>query len=123
MGKSIRPPSLSVRLDFSNGARFGPGKAALLEAIHLTGSISGAARHLNMSYPRASRLVSEMNDQFYSPLIATHQGGASRGGAALTTRGAEILDLYKNIVGNAQTTNQPVLRALAAHCEKSSHEK
>ena len=40
---------LSIPLDFANGDRIGPGKIALLEAIQAK-SITGAARHLGMSY-------------------------------------------------------------------------
>jgi molybdate transport system regulatory protein len=39
----------------------GPGKIALLEAIGKTGSITAAARSLEMSYRRAWLLVDEMN--------------------------------------------------------------
>ena len=37
---------LSIRIDLASGARIGPGKIALLEAIRSTGSISAAARAL-----------------------------------------------------------------------------
>ena len=37
-------PKLSLRIDFPNGLRFGPGKAALLEGLLDTGSINAAAR-------------------------------------------------------------------------------
>jgi molybdenum-dependent DNA-binding transcriptional regulator ModE len=33
-------PRLSIRLDFANGDRIGPGKIALLEAIRSKGSIT-----------------------------------------------------------------------------------
>ena len=45
-------PHLSIRLDFANGDRIGPGKIALLEAIHVKGSISAAPEYLGMSYRR-----------------------------------------------------------------------
>jgi hypothetical protein len=41
----MRPPHLSIRLDFANGGRIGPGKIALLEAIRVKGSIRAAAQH------------------------------------------------------------------------------
>jgi hypothetical protein len=47
---------LSIRLDFANGDRIGPGKNALLEAIRAKGSISVAALHLGMSYRRHGSL-------------------------------------------------------------------
>jgi molybdate transport system regulatory protein len=46
-------PRLSIRIDLPSGGRFGPGKAALLDAIADLGSINKAASQLGMSYPRA----------------------------------------------------------------------
>ena len=89
---------LSIRLNLPNGTRFGPGKAQLLGSIDQTGSISGAARLLGMSYPRALRLVNEMNSQFEKPLVEKFQGGANRGGATLTDAGKDIYTLYMSIV-------------------------
>jgi molybdate transport system regulatory protein len=40
---------LKVSIVFESGAQFGPGKAALLESIRDTGSISAAARDMGMS--------------------------------------------------------------------------
>ena len=72
----------------------GPGKAELLAAIDETGSISGAARRMRMSYRRAWLLVHTMNECFSSPLVEAEKGGASRGGARLTSAGREVLALY-----------------------------
>ena len=41
----------------------GPGKAALIEHIDATGSISAAARAMDMSYRRAWQLVEAMNEK------------------------------------------------------------
>jgi molybdate transport system regulatory protein len=73
----------------------GPGKVDLLEAIGETGSISGAARELGMSYRRAWLLVETMNRCFRQPLVAT--SSFRRGGASLTGQGHEILALYRRI--------------------------
>jgi molybdate transport system regulatory protein len=97
-----RKTRLSIRLDLPDGQRFGPGKSALLGAIAAHGSIAAAARALNMSYPRASRLVDEMNRMFKTPLVETFQGGARRGGAVLTPMGNDVATLYTAIVA-AQT--------------------
>lgn len=105
---------LSIRLDLPGGTRFGPGKAALLEAIGQAGSISGAARALVMSYPRALRLVEEMNTQFKAPLVTTYQGGAMRGGATLTENGKHILHLYSQTQTAASLASQPFLKAISA---------
>ncbi len=107
---------ISLRLDLPGG-RLGPGKAALLGAIGQAGSVSGAARTLGMSYPRALRLIGEMNTQFDVPLVVTFQGGAARGGASLTPRGEQVLDLYERICSaaqNATSTDRHALRKLSA---------
>lgn len=76
---------------------FGPGKAALLEHIDASGSISSAARSLGMSYSRAWRLVEVMNTLFRAPLVETSAGGRRGGGARLTREGREVLGLYRSL--------------------------
>ncbi|MFT5774762.1 winged helix-turn-helix domain-containing protein [Hyphomonas sp.] len=92
---------LSIRLDTPTGGRFGPGKAALLEAIRTSGSIAGAARALGMSYPRALKLVESMNVLFCSPLIESSHGGKDGGGAVLTEQGLKVLALYDALCQHA----------------------
>jgi molybdate transport system regulatory protein len=86
---------LTVRFDFDQERRLGPGKIALLEAIRTTGSISAAGRSHKMSYRRAWLLVEELNKLFGEPLVSAHPGGAKGGGATLTTLGIEVIDLYR----------------------------
>ena len=68
----------------------GPGKAALLEAIRHTGSISAAGRELGMSYRRAWLLVDTMNRCFAEPLVEAHSGS----GAKVTAAGEAALADY-----------------------------
>ena len=81
-------PHLSIRIDFDDEGRLGPGKVALLEQIDREGSISAAGRAMNMSYKRAWELVAEINRTFEEPLVTAQTGGQAGGGAALTPRGA-----------------------------------
>src|SRR5437879_12163556 len=71
---------LRVSIVFDSGARIGPGKAALLESIRDTGSISAAARDMGMSYKRAWLLLDSMNQAFTEPLTTAAPGGAGGGG-------------------------------------------
>lgn len=73
----------------------GPGKADLLEAIGRTGSISAAAREMEMSYRRAWLLVDTMNQCFKSPLVDAATGGAGGGGAQITALGLDVLARYR----------------------------
>ncbi|WP_288410211.1 LysR family transcriptional regulator [uncultured Herbaspirillum sp.] len=104
--------TLRVRVMQGDTIAFGPGKADLLQAIAQTGSISGAAREMGMSYRRAWLLVEEMNRCFASPLVATATGGARGGGAAVTELGREVLARYRRMQKKAATAIAADLRHL-----------
>ena len=80
----------------------GPGKVALLEAIARTGSISAAARSLEMSYRRAWLLVDEMNACMRRPVVHTETGGPKGGGSRLTPTGLSIVAQYRAIERRAE---------------------
>lgn len=69
----------------------GPGKIALLEEIERSGSLSQAARNLNMSYRRAWQVLESLNSSFGEPLVFTSTGGRGGGGAALTLLGERLI--------------------------------
>ena len=71
---------LRLRILFGQEIAMGPGKLNLLRAISTKGSISGAARQMNMSYRRAWLLVDTMNRCFRSPVVAASPGGKGGGG-------------------------------------------
>lgn len=106
-------PTLRLRLLF-DGARIGPGKAALLGHIRDTGSIAAAGRRMGMSYRRAWSLVEEMNRAFRDPLVASARGGPGGGGAVLTDTGAEVLARYDRIVAAAEVAAGADIAALQA---------
>lgn len=85
---------IRVSIVFESGARIGPGKAAMLESIRDTGSISAAARDMGMSYKRGWLLLDSMNQAFTAPVVTAAPGGAGGGGAMLTPFGAEVLKRY-----------------------------
>src|SRR5258708_33893681 len=76
-----------IRIMFRKAIAMGPGKADLLRAIGQTGSISAAARQMEMSYRRAWLLVDTMNQAFKSPVVVTLTAGKAGGGAAVTEVG------------------------------------
>jgi len=84
-------PRLSLRIDLSNGARLGPGKAQLLLLIEEHGSIRAAGAAMGMSYRRAWLLADEINRMFKEPSIFTRHGGRSGGGAGLTPFGESLI--------------------------------
>jgi molybdate transport system regulatory protein len=89
------PTRLTIRFDFDDRRRLGPGKIALLESIAEAGSISAAGRKHAMSYRRAWLLVEELNRLFGEPLVKARPGGAGGGGAALTPAGRRVVALYR----------------------------
>ena len=65
-----------LRLMLNEEIAFGPGKADLLDAIRITGSISAAGKKIGMSYRRAWLLVDAMNRCFQQPVVDTAKGGS-----------------------------------------------
>lgn len=90
----------------------GPGKIALLEAIALTGSITAAARSLDMSYRRAWLLVDEMNACLRHPVVATATGGKRGGGSHLTPTGETVIAQYRAIERRAEAAAAEELEQL-----------
>jgi molybdate transport system regulatory protein len=86
---------LKLRIDFGEGRALGPGKVQLLELVSETGSISAAARAMEMSYRRAWLLVDDLNQTFATPVVTTRGGGAGGGGAILTPFGTQVIAAYR----------------------------
>lgn len=91
----------------------GPGKAALLDAIAATGSISAAGRALGMSYRRAWLLVDVMNRCWEDLLVETAAGGSHGGGARVTPLGMEILAAYRKLEEAIETAGANALKPLS----------
>jgi len=87
----------AVRILLGGASSLGPGKVALLEEIGRNGSISAAARAMEMSYRRAWLLVESMNNSFTQSLVTTATGGKRGGGAELTEFGREVLRRYRDM--------------------------
>lgn len=105
---------IKIQISDDDHIAFGPGKAQLLAAIAQYGSISAAAKSMNMSYKRAWELVAVMNQSFKEPLVSTAVGGASGGGATLTEFGISALAHYQSLQNkSAQFVNQEAQAFLA----------
>lgn len=102
----------SVRLLQHDDIALGPGKVRLLAAIRDTGSISGAARQMGMSYRRAWLLVETMNHCFSTALVSTSTGGRSGGGAQLTEAGEQVMKVYQDMLAEMETVARNHLDSL-----------
>ena len=107
---------LSIRLDLVCGARIGPGKVAVLEAIARSGSISAAGRALRMSYRRTWELVEDLNRSLGTPVVETAAGGSGGGGAVLTRAGKAIVERYRAIEMDTAHAARKHLLALNRAC-------
>ncbi len=85
-----------VWVESHQGTFLGSGRVELLERIKLHGSISKAAKSMNMSYRHAWDLVDSMNRQAKAPLVETATGGTGGGGARLTDTGEEAVEFFRN---------------------------
>lgn len=102
----------------------GPGKAALLDAIAQTGSISAAGRLLGMSYRRTWLLVDTMNRCWAEPLVSTATGGKQGGGARVTAFGEAVRADYaawEARLAAAAAGTEPLLAGLRDEPLPASH--
>ncbi|MGE0630092.1 MAG: winged helix-turn-helix domain-containing protein [Hyphomicrobiaceae bacterium] len=95
---------ITIRIDFDDGSNIGHGKIRLLELIDEHGSISRAAKEMNMSYRRAWLLADAMNTMFETPVLETQHGGAGGGHARLTSFGHAVIENYRSIEAHNATT-------------------
>lgn len=102
-GKKNRGFTLKGRLwiQGDDGTFVGFGRVVLLDRIRRHGSISKAAKSMNISYRRAWELVDSMNRQSGEPVVTTTTGGKGGGGARVTGAGLAVMrrfwDLYKKL--------------------------
>lgn len=107
-------PKLTLRIDFDNGIRLGPGKVELLAGIAAHGSIRAAGAAMGMSYRRAWLLADEINRMFRQPSVFTRHGGKAGGGAGLTPFGEALLARCRRMEDAARACLADDLAALEA---------
>lgn len=83
-----------IWIDGKEGTFLGYGRIVLLERIEKYGSITRAAKSMEMSYRHAWELVDSMNRQSPKPLVEAVTGGKGGGGAQLTEEGKRAINLF-----------------------------
>jgi len=109
--KSENSYRLRVKLDL-DGVVMGSGKADLLRKIESLGSISAAAREMDINYRRAWFLLETLNTALGRPVVVTTTRGASGGGASLTPVGQALLEAYDHCQESVETHSQNALDTL-----------
>ena len=109
---------LQLRILLNQDIAFGPGKAELLEEIRRTGSISQAAKSMNMSYRRAWQLVETMNHSFQSGLVETQKGGRHGVGSYRAELGESIFGRFRQMEIRALLAIEQDFEEIAQHLKQ-----
>ncbi|WP_339893697.1 molybdenum transporter [uncultured Algibacter sp.] len=78
----------------------GEGRVHLLKAIQEMGSLSKAAKSLNISYKKAWQLLDSVNKSAKKPVTINSIGGKGGGGAELTEYGKSLVIAFDEINKN-----------------------
>lgn len=98
-GKALPGFRCQGRLWIEEGGEtfLGHGRVVLLQRIKEHGSISAAAKSMQMSYRHAWDLVDSMNRHASQSLVSTSKGGKGGGGAQLTEAGEAAIALFDRL--------------------------
>lgn len=108
-------PHICFRVDFADWCSVGIGKIELLEAIGRSGSLSRAARDMDMSYRRAWLLINSMNTEFDTRVVSATIGGAGGGGATLTDFGQQLIRAYRELELKLAALTEQHMRDVSRH--------
>lgn len=112
-GTAARPiVRFRMRITAGDVIAIGPGKVELLEAVDRTGSITGAAKRLRMSYRRAWVLLDTLNRSLREPAVDSAKGGEQGGGSTVTEAGRQLIQLYRHIEATAASACQRDIKRL-----------
>lgn len=78
------------------------GRIVLLQRIEEFGSVSAAARSMQMSFSHAWHLIENMNTLAPEPLVEKQVGGRRGGGAWLTDAGKQAVQDFLQLVERFQ---------------------
>jgi molybdate transport system regulatory protein len=87
-------PKLKVWVVFRGKAKFGDGRARLLELIRELGSIKKAVARSGMSYRNAWGYLAELEEAAGFKFIERTRGAGLRSGSRLTQEGKDFLRRY-----------------------------
>ncbi len=89
-----------IWIESDSNVLLGEGRVKLLKAIDKTGSLSKAAKTLNLSYKKAWHLIDSVNKTAKKPVTINSIGGKGGGGAELTDYGKSLINAFDEINKN-----------------------
>jgi len=112
----------SLAVNSQEGDVFSHSQVELLSAIDKCGSITGAAKHVGISYKTAWDRIDTMNNISATALVERSSGGAKGGGTLLTEFGHQVIEGFAALqeehqafvtqLGNSLTSIDDVARFL-----------
>ncbi len=90
-------PKARLWLASSEGTYLAPGRVTLLERIEEYGSITRAAKSMEMSYRHAWLLLDDINSKAPAPLVIKTTGGKGGGGSYLSDEGKRAVKEFNNL--------------------------
>ncbi len=75
----------------------GEGRVKLLELIQEKGSISSAAKEMNMAYRHAWGEIKDIEESTGKDILTSTRGGEKKGGSELTGFAQELLEEYEDL--------------------------
>ena len=90
-------PNFKLWLEADGKPVLGDGRAELLMEIDKCGSLTKAAKNLNISYRHAYKLIEDLNQRCGQPVIVTSIGGTDGGGMQITEFGRNLVKEFANI--------------------------
>jgi len=89
-----------IWIEIDGHVLLGEGRVRLLKALEETGSLSKAAKKLEISYRKAWSLVDAVNKSSKKPVIKSSIGGKGGGGAQVTPYGKDLIKVFDTINKN-----------------------
>lgn len=89
-----------IWIESQDNVLLGEGRVRLLKEIQKAGSLSKAAKSLNISYKKAWQLLDSVNKSAKKPVTINSIGGKGGGGAQLTEYGQSLINAFDEINKN-----------------------